>query len=247
LLSYLIIGLVGGILSGLLGIGGGVVFVPLLTYFSKTNFKTNTGISSMAVVLVGTASTTAYLLNDFSKGQSFYVEILIMITGGILGSYVGSKLTFKINTILLKRIFSILLIFSAYRMIFANQVESITDDILYLFFVIGFVSGIGSGLLGIGGGIIRIPLLVLFGGFEQIVAQGISLITTVPTALTAAITKLKNDAKSRNIGLIVGTFGLIGSFIGGNIVFNISEEILNISFGIFLFAVSINMFFNSSK
>ena len=69
---------------------------------------------------------------------------------------------------------------------------------------------------------------------------------TVPTALTA-ITKLKNDAKSRNIGLIVGTFGLVGSFIGGNIVFNISEDILNISFGIFLFAVSINMFFNSSK
>ncbi|MDA3012919.1 MAG: sulfite exporter TauE/SafE family protein [Actinomycetota bacterium] len=247
MLIYLIIGLLGGILSGLLGIGGGVLFVPLLTYLSTTNFKTNTGISSMAVVLVGTASATAYLLNDFSKGQNFITEIVIMIIAGILGSYFGSKLTFKINTKLLKRIFSVLLIFSGYRMIFANQVESITGDILILFFVIGFISGIGSGLLGIGGGIIRIPLLVLFGGFEQIIAQGISLITTVPTALTAAITKLRNDTKSRNIGLIVGSSGIVGSFIGGNIVFNISDEVLNISFGLFLFAVSINMFKNSSK
>ena len=83
------------------------------------------------------------------------------------------------------------------------------------------------------------------GGFEQIIAQGISLITTVPTALTAAITKILKNKDSVKNGLYVGIFGITGSVIGGNFVFNISESILNISFGIFLIFVSINMFFTS--
>ena len=92
-----------------------------------------------------------------------------MITGGILGSYVGSKLTFKINTTLLKRIF-LLLIFSAYRMIFYNQVESITGDILYLFFVRFYQELVQDCRWWWN---YQNSSLVLFGGFDQIVAQGI--------------------------------------------------------------------------
>ena len=83
----------------------------------------------------------------------------------------------------------------------------------FLYFLVGFVSGIGSGLLGIGGGIIRIPMLILFGGFEQIIAQGISLITTVPTALTAAVTKIRKNKDSIKNGVYVGIFGVSGLII----------------------------------
>jgi len=245
LLTYLIIGSVGGLLSGILGIGGGVVFVPLLTYFTKSNFKTNTGVSSLAVVLVATASSITYLLNGFNEGANLFLEIFIIILGGILGGYVGSKLTSKINTKILKKMFSLLLIASAYRMIFTSSVISVYEDNFFLFFIVGFVSGIASGLLGIGGGIIRIPLLIFFGGFEQIVAQGISLITTVPTAFTAALTKIRADSQLIKIGLTVGFFGVIGSIVGANLVFSISSDILNIVFGGFLFLVAINMFYSS--
>jgi uncharacterized membrane protein YfcA len=108
------------------------------------------------------------------------------------------------------------------------------------------VSGIGSGLLGIGGGIIRIPMLIFFGGFEQIIAQGISLLTTIPTALTAAVTKIRKDTELLKIGLIVGVFGVLGSIVGGTLAFNvIPRDLLNIGFGIFLTLVSINMFISS--
>ena len=70
---------------------------------------------------------------------------------------------------------------------------------MILYFLIGFVSGIGSGLLGIGGGIIRIPMLIFFGGFEQIIAQGISLLTTIPTAFTAAATKIRKENNLLNL------------------------------------------------
>ena len=244
--KYFLIGSIGGLLSGILGIGGGVVFVPLLTYLTKTDFKTNTGVSSLAVVFVATGSSITYILNDFSNGINLVFEILIIITGGIIGGYFGSKLTIKINTQLLKKIFSILLIASAYKIIFSTNVTSAYEDNVVLYFLIGFVSGIGSGLLGIGGGIIRIPMLIFFGGFEQLIAQGISLLTTIPTALTAAATKIRNQNNLLKIGLIVGIFGVLGSIIGGSLAFSIiPRDTLSMSFGIFLILVSINMFIST--
>ena len=243
---YFIIGSIGGLLSGILGIGGGVVFVPLLTYLTKSDFKTNTGVSSLAVVFVASGSSITYVLNDFSDGSNLLFEILIIVFGGICGSYIGSKLTQSIDTALLKKIFAILLIASAYRIIFSTSVSSAFQDNLVLYFLIGLVSGIGSGLLGIGGGIIRIPMLIFFGGFEQIIAQGISLLTTIPTALTAAATKIRKDTQLLKIGLIVGVFGVLGSIVGGTLAFNvIPRDLLNIGFGIFLTLVSINMFISS--
>ena len=246
MIKYFLIGSIGGLLSGILGIGGGVIFVPLLTYLTKTDFKTNTGVSSLAVVFVASGSSITYIFNDFSSGTNLVFEILIIIIGGIIGGYFGSKLTAKTNTQLLKKLFSILLIASAYRIIFSTTVIATYEDNMILYFLIGFVSGIGSGLLGIGGGIIRIPMLIFFGGFEQIIAQGISLLTTIPTAFTAAATKIRKENNLLKVGLIVGIFGVLGSIIGGNLAFNIiPRDTLSISFGIFLTLVSVNMFISN--
>ena len=102
LLSLFFIGSVGGFLSGILGIGGGVVFVPLLTYFTDQDFKVNTGISSMAVVFVATTSSITYI----SNGQTFSIYIIYLILGGIIGGYLGSKLTFSLDTKTLQKIFN---------------------------------------------------------------------------------------------------------------------------------------------
>ena len=129
-------------------------------------------------------------------------------------------------------------------MIFSTSVNTLYEKNISLFF--GWICiRHWFRITGIGGGIIRIPMLILFGGFEQIIAQGISLITTVPTALTAAVTKIRKNKDSIKNGVYVGIFGVSGSILGGNFAFNIPENILNISFGVFLIFVSINMFFTS--
>jgi uncharacterized membrane protein YfcA len=238
-----LIGSLGGFLSGVLGIGGGVVFVPLLTYFTNQDFKINTGISSMAVVFVATTSSVIYI----SNGQTFSIYIIYLIIGGIIGGYLGSKLTFSLETKTLQRIFAVLLLVVSYRMIFSTGFSSKYEENIVLYLLIGIFSGVLSGLLGIGGGIVRIPLLIFFGGLGNLTAQGFSLITTVPTALTAAYTKLRNDREFAKRGSIVGISGIVGSIIGGNLAFRLPQEFLNTSFAVFLILVSLNMLVKTSK
>ena len=238
-----LIGSIGGFLSGVLGIGGGVVFVPLLTYFTDQDFKNNTGISSMAVDFVATTSSITYI----SNGQTFTSYIIYLILGGIIGGYLGSKLTFSLDTKILQRIFALLLVVVSYRMMFAEGFSARYEENIFLYLLIGIFSGILSGLLGIGGGIVRIPLLIFFGGLGNLAAQGFSLIATVPTALTAAYTKLKNDREFAKRGCIVGISGILGSVIGGNLAFDLPQELLNTSFSIFLLLVSINMLLKTTK
>ena len=136
MLPLFIIGSIGGFLSGVLGIGGGVVFVPLLTYFTDQDFKINTGISSMAVVFVATTSSITYI----SNGQSFSIYILYLIFGGILGGYLGSKLTFQLDTKTLQRIFAMLLLVVSYRMMSTSGYSSQYEENIFLYLLIGVFS-----------------------------------------------------------------------------------------------------------
>tara|TARA_B100001057_G_C22776734_1_gene921930 strand:- start:65 stop:793 length:729 start_codon:yes stop_codon:yes gene_type:complete len=242
LIKLLIIGIIGGFLSGLLGVGGGVIFVPLLTYFINKDFKINTGVSSMAVIFVSIASSGTYIFNGFS----FSVNIIYLIIGGIVGGFIGSKFTELINTLSLQRIFSILLFIVAIRMFYNTNFEATVNENPFLYLLIGIVAGVLSGLLGIGGGIVRIPLLIIFGGLENIVAQGFSLVGTIPTAITAAIVKLRNKPDLIKQGSLIGLFGILGSVIGGNIAFTISQNILNYIFAVFLLFVGVNLFFKKT-
>ena len=138
--------------------------------------------------------------------------------------------------------FSVLLLFASYRMFFGTNFSTRFEENILLYILIGILSGLGSGLLGIGGGIIRIPLLVFFGGIGNLAAQGVSLITAIPSSVAAVIPKLRNKEFIKR-GIIIGIFGIIGSVIGSNIAFALPQKSLNYAFASFLVLVSINMFF----
>jgi len=238
LIKLFFIGLIGGLLSGILGIGGGIVFVPLLTYLTKEDFKINTGISSLAIVFVASASAISYIVN----GIEISTYVLYLIIGAVIGGYLGSRISKFITSKNLQRMFSVLLLFAAYRMYFGTNFSSRFEENILLYVLIGILSGMGSGLLGIGGGIIRIPLLIFFGGIGNLAAQGVSLITAIPSSVAAVIPKLR-DREFIKRGIIIGIFGIIGSIIGSSIAFALPQKTLNYAFATFLVLVSINMFF----
>ena len=104
--------------------------------------------------------------------------------------------------------------------------------------LIGLVSGIISGM-GIGGGAVLIPALVLLNGVSQQVAQGINLVYFIPTAIVSLIVHIRNKNIDIKTALITGSFGLLGAVAGAFITGYIGDNVLRRFFGIFLFGVGV--------
>ncbi len=102
--------------------------------------------------------------------------------------------------------------------------------------LIGLLSGIISGM-GIGGGAILIPALVIFVKPEQHIAQSVNLIYFIPTAVIALIIHIKNRRIDFKMAIPIIVFGLVGAFFGSRLALALSGDILKKCFGVFLFAM----------
>ena len=104
--------------------------------------------------------------------------------------------------------------------------------------ITGFLSGIISGM-GIGGGAILIPALIIIEGIAQKTAQGINLVYFIPTAVVSLIVHIKNKNVEFRTALIIGGCGTVGAVIGAFGAVVIHGDILKRMFGVFLFAVGL--------
>jgi uncharacterized membrane protein YfcA len=99
---------------------------------------------------------------------------------------------------------------------------------------IGFLAGIIGGM-GIGGGTILIPSLLLLTSLNQQTAQSVNLLSSIPMTFVALFCHMKNKNLQYNIILPIAFFGIIGAILGSIISTNIDSTILRRIFGIFLF------------
>lgn len=110
----IIIGLAAGILSGLIGVGGGIIIVPALVFFLGLSQKEASGTSlfilSMPVVILG-------VMNYWKAGQVNWKYGLIIAGTFLIGGYVGSKFAAKINPAVIKVIFGVIMLYVAFVMI----------------------------------------------------------------------------------------------------------------------------------
>lgn len=107
---------------------------------------------------------------------------------------------------------------------------------LVLLIAAGLVSGVISGM-GIGGGIVLIPVLTGFLGFDQKIAQGINLLYFIPTAAAALVIHFKNKTVELKTALKLISTGVIGAGIGAYCVRFFSSRILSRGFAVFLILV----------
>jgi uncharacterized membrane protein YfcA len=115
---------------------------------------------------------------------------------------------------------------------------------VFLYILLGVVAGIFSGLIGIGGGIIIVPALVLLFGLSQHTAQGTTLALMVPPiGLLAALAYYKQGFVDLKIAAFICVGFFIGGLFGAKVALGIPETILKKIFGIVLLAVSIRMIF----
>lgn len=118
-----------------------------------------------------------------------------------------------------------------------------TNTILVLLLV-GMIAGILSGLVGVGGGIIIVPALVYFLGYNQHLAQGTSLaVLLLPAGFFAVLNYYKGGyVNIPSTLLIAGTF-IIGGFIGSKISISLDQQTVKKIFAGILLLVSLKMFF----
>ena len=114
----------------------------------------------------------------------------------------------------------------------------------YWLIIAGLCSGVIAGM-GMGGGTLLIPVLTLFLGIEQKVAQSINLVVFIPTAIVALIIHFKNKLVNLKVGLIIVASGVVLSIVGALLAVNLRNDVLKVCFGVFLLAIGIFQFIES--
>lgn len=106
----------------------------------------------------------------------------------------------------------------------------------------GFVSG-----LGLGGGAVLVPMLIFFGGYTQLGAQGANLIAYLPAAAMALVIHLRARRVDKALALRLCLSGLGGAALGTGLALSVSPEILRKGFGAFMIAMSVFQFIQGER
>ena len=119
ILVILIIGLFAGILSGLVGVGGGIILVPALVYFMSYSQHqaqgTSLGVLTFPVVIV---AFLKYYYDTKKMGEPISFQVIAYLAiGFLIGGFLGSTLALRINQDLLKKIFAVILFYTAFKML----------------------------------------------------------------------------------------------------------------------------------
>jgi uncharacterized protein len=118
ILIIIMVGLAAGVLSGLVGVGGGIIIVPSLVYFIGFSQKTAQGTSLGLILLpVGILAVLQY----YKQGHLDIKVVGILAIGFLAGSFFGSKIALSISQETLKKVFAVLMILIALKMLFLDK------------------------------------------------------------------------------------------------------------------------------
>jgi uncharacterized protein len=107
---------------------------------------------------------------------------------------------------------------------------------------VGVAAGFLAGLLGIGGGIIMVPAMVLLFGFDQHVAQGTSLLVIIPAAAAGSWTHYRRGRLDLRVAAFVAAGGVVGAVVGSLSALSLEDALLQRLFAVILFVVAVRMF-----
>ncbi|MBW6509758.1 MAG: sulfite exporter TauE/SafE family protein [Desulfuromonadales bacterium] len=185
-------GVIAGFLAGLLGIGGGVVLVPLFLWLFPLaglppELVVHTAFGTSLAIILPTAVIST--LGHRKRGNIHGEMVLYLALGGIIGGLLGATVAALVSGSILKICFGLLQIVISVRLLFFKQPylppESIDCARPRQFVAVGFIGGSFSAFFGIGGGVITVPLLLLLLHLPMRLAVGNSSALIVVSSLAA--------------------------------------------------------------
>ena len=235
------IGAVGGLNSGLLGVGGGITMVPLVVLLTKSTQRRAHALSLLAMVIISAAAGVPYAL----AGQVRWDWAAALALGSVCGAQVGARLLTRAPEGALKVGFAALLLITAVLMLVGHpqggQALIAGLPLLLLMVVIGVAVGALSGLLGIGGGIVMVPFMALVAGGSQQVAQGTSMLVILPTALASSIVLTRRGVVRPSEGLVMGIAGAVFGVVGSLVALHVPGQVLSVIFAVLITVVAVRL------
>jgi uncharacterized membrane protein YfcA len=241
-------GMVAGLLSGVFGIGGGVVLVPLLALLLGLGQHDAQGMTLAILLLpVGLAAVVEY----HRAGQVRWRLVTPLVTGFLGGVWLGSVAATAVAERPLRLGFVLFLVVVAIRnwrsagwARGAAPAPAARPRVALLHALwIGAAGGLASGLLGIGGAVLMIPLLVAVLGLRQHEAQGTSLAVMLPPVGLPGVlvyARAQGGLPWLVIGCVAGGF-LLGGAVGARVARRVPGPALVRGFALFQFTVAVGL------
>ena len=215
--AYSAVGLIAGVFAGFFGVGGGIIIIPILLSLFHFDQRHASITSLVAIIPTSVVAATAFLLSG-SVPVNQTVFGLIIATGSMITAPLGSWALRTWNTVIVRWIF-ITVLFSAAIQVFLvlpdrdSQLAWSIPTVVGLL-VAGALMGFVAGLLGVGGGLLVIPLLVVGFGVSDLTAKALSLIAMAPAAITGTIGSARAGAVNWRAGISLGIPMSVASIFG---------------------------------
>jgi uncharacterized membrane protein YfcA len=236
-MTVLTVGLavVVGVSLGLLGGGGSILTVPLLTYVAGLDVKEAIASSLLVVGVTSTVGAIAHM----RAGRVRWRVALPFGTAAMVGAFFGGRLAGFIPETVLLVAFAVIMIAAAVAMLRDRKSTPAGDEARHVqaakvAAVLGVAVGAVSGLVGAGGGFLLVPVLALLAGLPMPAAVGTSLVVIAMQSFAGLAGHLTGVQIDWRLAAMVTAAAVVGALIGGRLTGRVDPEALRKLFGWFV-------------
>lgn len=260
IIVFITFGFAAGIIIGMLGIGGGVLFVPFLHMilpYSKVDAGAIIYISIATSLFAGSIASVSSAVKHFLIRNIDLKKAILLGLGSLISASITPMFVVNVDTKILKIIFIIVFMILALKMLFESAKSGnskkyeLDDRYLFLF---GLVIGTIAAFVGIGGGIMNVPILIYLYNLEVKKAVGTSTLvmslTMISSSIAYSFVPVKGIMASLQYGYVylpaaicLGIGSSLGAMIGISIVLKTSGKIIKRIFSIILIMVIVKIIF----
>lgn len=226
-----------GALGGLIGLGGAEFRLPLLLgLFRYRALEAVILNKAMSLIVVATALPFRAATVPLSTVASNWSIIVNLLAGSLLGAWLGAGWATRLSSRVLYRVIAVLLVLIAIALWFGHGTQATAAYLtgagqIAAGVVAGFAIGIVSALLGVAGGELLIPTLVLLFGADIKLAGSLSLAVSLPTMIVG-FARYSRDrsfsvlASNKLLVLVMAAGSMVGTFVGGRLLGLVPDYVL---------------------
>lgn len=238
LLVYVVIGVCGGLLSGLAGVGGGIVFVPALVYVAGWDITEAVAASLIIIVFSALSGTVR---NQRSSDPTNWRWALLFSLAVAPSSLIGVAISRVSPEAVVEACFAVLLLILAYPTAKGRgEMDEGNQKIpTWMVFVAGVFIGALSGLVGVGGGVVMVPLMVIGLGLTAKRAVSTSLAVVMFTGIVGGLGYILTGFDRIAEALPLAAGSIVGAWLGVKVRDPLPDRVVRIGFGVFMVVVAV--------